>query len=76
MYLAVGAGKDQSLLAIVEANQERWLTVRSPHLHHVTHAVGAADNAAVHAQPITDTRSHDDHLAGWTIGYRGTRFRR
>ena len=64
MHFAVGAREDQSLLAIVEANQEGRLTVRSPYLHHVTHAVGAADNAAVHAQPITDTRSHDDHLAG------------
>ena len=57
MHLAVGAREDQSLLAIVEANQEGRLTIRAPHLHHVTHAVGTAHNAAVHAQPITDTRS-------------------
>src|SRR2546423_1046971 len=59
MHLAVGTRENQPLLAIVEANQEGRLTVRSAHLQDVTHAVGTADNPAVHAQPITDTRSHD-----------------
>ena len=59
MHHAVGTREHQALLAIVEANEEGRLTVGSTHFHHVTHAVGPAHYAAVHAQPVTDARSHD-----------------
>lgn len=59
MHHAVGTREHQALLAVVEANEEGRLTVGSTHFHHVTHAVGPAHYAAVHAQPVTDARSHD-----------------
>jgi hypothetical protein len=49
MYLTVRAWEHQSLLAIIEPDEKGRLTVWTPHLHHVAHAVGPVDGAAVHA---------------------------
>jgi hypothetical protein len=63
LHFAVRAREYQPLVAVIEPDEIGRLTIWSPHLHHVADAIGPVDGAAMHAQPVTNARSHVDHLA-------------
>lgn len=64
LYHAVGTREDQPFTAIVESHQVRRLAVGSSHLDHLARAVWPVDSTTMYAQPVTDCRSHMDHLTG------------
>lgn len=72
VHLAVRAREYQSLAAVIEPDKVGRLTIRPPHLHHVADAVWPVDGSAMHAQPVTNARSHVDHLAA-RVGVLDTR---